>query len=657
LNSGVAAAAEVLAGAAVAHAGVGQMLALFVALVLSAGGVALSAHPSASGVTSARWGAAAYLAAFALALGVVSPGTTASWTLLGYVAAVCVLLPRPLGWLVLLAVVGLHVLLTWISRVKAGLTGLPVTVLDIQIALANPSGLWDALGLPQWTRYPTTVVLALGVLSMPVAVLQAGRRLALRGARIRPGDGLRVAVVCVLGLMIHLHMEAVYADVASDRSTWQPEYVAHVADRIGVLPFLAYSYRLESQSTGDIYGSDGDSSPPSAEELRDAVLRYMDLGSGADSSTRQLPNILVVLAESTLDPGAVFRLKGEWNDELFRRGEQTAASGLLRVNAVGGGTWITEFETIVGLDSRLFGYSGMYTHASLSPFVTQSIATYLRDHGYRTWAFFPHLGNFYNARNAYASYGFEKIFDSADLGKGDWLEKDVEMAASVAATIGGEPKQPFFGYVLLLENHAPHECRTGDASSFPALFADTEDFVPNCALDEYLRRLGSTAAAVRSLIEYLGGIEARTGRPFVLLVFGDHQPHTFASTGGFQYDYGALRKIADKRTTFFHFISSVPGRRLRCCSVVPSAVMLPTLLSGFVAKSADDVYLGTNLWLHARCGADAVQVDFGNFMEIMDSRSIDRRTEDCRHAYERALNWYRHSDVVRLGSEFDAARD
>jgi hypothetical protein len=190
LNSGVAAAAEVLAGAAVAHAGVGQMLALFVALVLSAGGVALSAHPSASGVTSARWGAAAYLAAFALALGVVSPGTTASWTLLGYVAAVCVLLPRPLGWLALLAVVGLHVLLTWISRVKAGLTGLPVTVLDIQIALANPSGLWDALGLPQWTRYPTTVVLALGVLSMPVAVLQAGRRLALRGARIRPGDGL-----------------------------------------------------------------------------------------------------------------------------------------------------------------------------------------------------------------------------------------------------------------------------------------------------------------------------------------------------------------------------------------------------------------------------------------------------------------------------------
>ena len=97
MKAGVATAAEALAGAAVAHVGVGQLLALLVALALSATGVSLSAGPSASGVTSARWGAAAYLAAFALALAVASPGTTASWTLLGYVAAVCVakVLPPP----------------------------------------------------------------------------------------------------------------------------------------------------------------------------------------------------------------------------------------------------------------------------------------------------------------------------------------------------------------------------------------------------------------------------------------------------------------------------------------------------------------------------------------------------------------------------------
>jgi len=643
-----AVAAETFAGAAAVGFGVKQLLLCLVGLVLSAVGVALSAGPSPSGVSPARWGAALYLAAFSFAFSVLSPAATASWALLGYVAAVCILLPRHLGAWTFVAVVVLHVLLTWISRVKAGLTGLPITVLDIRIALANPSGLWDALGLPHWTRYPTTAIVGFGCLGMLIAVLVTVGRFVMRRPRIGIRGALRVVVVCVFGLMIHFHLENVYADADRDKSTWQPEQVALLAERMGVLPFLAYSYRLESQSTGDIYGSDGSTLPPGPEEVRDAVLSYMDLGSEADPATRLLPNILVVLAESTFDPGAVFRLKGRWNDELFRAGRLTAANGLLRVNAVGGGTWITEFETIVGLDSRLFGYSGMYTHASLSPFVKRSIATYMRDHGYHSWAFFPHRGNFYNARNAYANYGFEKIFDSEDLRKGDWLENDVEMAASVEATIGPKPDLPFFGYVLFLENHAPHKCRTDDAAGFPASFVDSADFVPNCALHEYLRRVGSTTSAVRSLVEYLEAIEDRTGRPFVLLVFGDHQPHTFSSTGGFQYDYSGFRKIADTRTTFFHFISSVRGRKLRCCSVTPPASALPTLLSVFVATSADDVYLGTNLWLHARCGADSVQVDFGNFMERLNSRNVDRRTEACKQAYDRALNWYRNSGVVRL---------
>jgi hypothetical protein len=318
------------------------------------------------------------------------------------------------------------------------------------------------------------------------------------------------------------------------------------------------------------------------------------------------------------------------------------------VNAVGGGTWITEFETIVGLDSRLFGYSGMYTHASLSPFVDESIALYLRRHGYRTSAFFPHGGDFYNARNAYVNYGFETILDSGDLGREAWMKTDREMADSVRTAMGPAPSAPFFSYVLFIENHSPHDCSSGHASGFAVHFVDSQEFTPNCALHEYLRRLESTTTAVQSLQRYLAGIEARTGRPYVLLVFGDHQPHTFSSTGGIQHDYGALRKIADPRLTFFHVISSVPGVKLRCCAITPSAAMLPTLLSGYVAESPDDVYLGINLWLHARCGTDAVHRDFGNFMSKLAPRDIAERTGACTAAYERALSWYRSSGVVRL---------
>jgi hypothetical protein len=318
------------------------------------------------------------------------------------------------------------------------------------------------------------------------------------------------------------------------------------------------------------------------------------------------------------------------------------------VNAVGGGTWITEFETIVGLDSRLFGYSGMYTHASLSPFVDRSIAFYLREHGYRTSAFFPHRGDFYNARNAYANYGFETIRDSEDLGRGPWIKTDSDVAESVRDALGPAPAAPFFSYVLLIENHSPHDCALAVDAGFAVRFAGTQEFVPNCALHEYLRRLDSTTAAVQSLQDYLAGIEAQTGRPFVLLVFGDHQPHTFSSTGGFQYDYSRFRQSAGSRTTFFHFISSVPGARLRCCAAMPAATMLPTLLSGYVASSPDDVYLGINLWLYAHCGTDAVQREFGNFMSRLSSRATAGRTQACHAAYQRALSGYRASGVVRL---------
>ena len=596
-----------------------------------------------------RWTFAGLLVACATAASLAWPIQSATWAMLGFVAAGSVLLPATFGVVTLAGVLVLQLLLSWINSVKIGLTGLPLTTLDLRIALANPAGLWDALALPHWTRHAATIAIAVLLLGWFVAGLVAAARFVVRyRKRASSRDPLlRLVAICLVAVLGLSRLEALYADAALDNSTWQLEGVAALADKMGALPFLGYSYDLESQSTGDIYRDEADVMPPSPEEVRTAVLRYMDFTSGTAGSRVQ-PNIMVVLAESTFNPGAIFRLQGEWNDAIFRTGEDTAANGLLRVNAMGGGTWITEFETIVGLDSRLFGYSGMYTHASLSPFVDRSIAFYMRQHGYRTSAFFPHGGDFYNARNAYANYGFETVLDSDDLGRGAWMENDREVAESVRTAMGPAPQAPFFSYVLFIENHSPHDCGAGDTPGFAVRFADTQEFAPNCALHEYLRRLDSTTAAVQSLQSYLADIEARTGRPYVLLVFGDHQPHTFASTGGFHYDYGAFRKVADTRMTFFHILSSVPGKRLRCCSVIPSATMLPTLLSGYVASSPDDVYLGVNLWLHDRCGTDAVRRDFGNFMGKLAPQVIAERTDACSAAYERALSSYRAAGVVRL---------
>ena len=190
----------------------------------------------------------------------------------------------------------------------------------------------------------------------------------------------RCVSLCFLAALSRCSLTALYA-AAATKDTPRGNSKASCAwqNTMGVLPFIVYSEHLESQSTGDIYLS---STPHrrDAEQITAAVSRYMQTSRrGRNPATRLRPNILVLLAESTFDPGKVFRLQGQWDDYLFKPKALTnGALGLLRVNAMGGGTWITEFETIVGMDSRVFGYAGMYTHASLSPFVHRSIATYLR---------------------------------------------------------------------------------------------------------------------------------------------------------------------------------------------------------------------------------------------------------------------------------------
>jgi phosphoglycerol transferase MdoB-like AlkP superfamily enzyme len=616
-------------------------------------GVALAGRPGRSNPARLRWWAAAYFTACATAAALLAPMAGASWALMGYLAAGCVLLPSALGAATLASVASLHFALTWISHLKVALTGLPLTVLDLKIALTNPGGLWDALALPQWTRYIATLVVVVLMMTWLAAVI-----LAIAGAtrrwQWRAQGRLVVSRVIAAGVLVALllaHLQSLYAAAARDNSTWQLEGVVRMADTMGVLPFIAYSEHLESQSTGDIYRS-SDVRPPRDDEIRQAVARYIEIQRPAAPAQRLQPNIMVVLAESTFDPGKTFRLQGAWDNELFTPQPLTASNGLLRVNAMGGGTWITEFETIVGMDSRVFGYAGMYTHASLSPFVDRSIASYLRDRGYHSWAFFPTSGEFYNARHAYEHYGFDRILDSEDLHRGAWMDSDRDVAASVIAAMGKAPPAPFFSYVLFIENHAPHDCHVdGDHRAIPVHFAGTNDFTPNCALDEYLRRLGSTTAAVRSLLDYLQDTQTRTGRPFVLLVFGDHQPHTFSGTGGFHYDYRPLRAISDTRTTFYHLLASDRSTKFHCCDPAPPAAMLPTLLSAYAAGSVDDVYMGINVWLYERCGSDAIRRDFQEFMSKMGVRAVDQRTDECRIAYERSLAWYREADVIRLTAD------
>lgn len=642
--------ADLLAPAGQGMFGWKQAVGCMLGFALFLAGLFLWRWPQWSGNLIARVGVAAYISLCSLLLSSSNIAVPPTVILLGYAAAICVLLPLRIGIAIFLGIVLLHVVSTAISAAKAGLTGLPLTILDIRIALRNPAGLWDTMAFPHWTRHAAVTVIALGIVLLALDTARAVRQ-SLRALRRGERRWLfaRLIAVGAIGVLASTYLKTLYAEMAADGDTWEPAGVVALSNRMGVLPFLAYSYKLEIRRAGELYLPDDGSMPITLDEIRTTARRILGLSRDEDLTEPEvLPNLVVILAESTFDPGHAFRIEGQWDDYLFVAGRNTVAAGPLRVNALGGGTWISEFESIVGLDSRFFGYSGFYTHSSVAPLVQRSIATYLGKRGYSTMAFFPTEGEFYNARSAYHAYGFQAVYDSADLGHSGWITSDVEIVERVTTFLGHEPPTPLFAYVVLLENHAPHECGTSDDASFSVRFSDSTNVEFNCALSEYVRRLHSTSTAVRHVESYLEGIESRTGRPFVLLVFGDHQPHTFTATGGFNSDYSALRNDPDVLKTFFHVKSSV-GRPLNCCAAALPTSALPTLLSSFVARSVDELYLGENLWLTSRCGADALNWHFNEGMTSGSEDSVtDERTKDCRIAYRRALTSFRAENVVNI---------
>ncbi|KPK51623.1 MAG: hypothetical protein AMJ59_27800 [Gammaproteobacteria bacterium SG8_31] len=614
------------------------------------------------GLSPVRWASALLLVAGATVLGMFLPArellSATAWILLGYAVAFCLVLPSRLGLVCLLVLLCGNLILSGINTIKVDLTGLPLTMLDIKIAVANPAGLWDAMNLPHWTRHAAVgALLLVGILVVFYSIVTL-RRFLSRSEKIRAGWLIagRSLVLAVILMTAVFHLGRVHTQAANYRGTWEPAGVAALSKQVGILSFLTYSYRAERKNNGDFFSHSSAAPAPEKEEIQDAILDFVSFTSPPESAESKLPNILILMAESTFDPVRAFHLSGTASSRLFVPGEMTAAVGPLFVNAIGGGTWITEFEAIIGLDARLFGYSGYYTHSSLSPFVTRSLATYLTDKGYRTWAFFPHGGDFYNYRGAYSHYGFETILDSEDLDLSDgWRLSDIELVQTFIQKMGLHPEEPFLAHVLLVENHGPHECGDYQEETQPVRFTGTDDKEAQCAIQEYVRRLESTAVAVDSARQYLADLQDRTGRPFVLLVYGDHQPFSFTGTHMVKYDFDPLRKEKDKNVTFFHLISTVEDR-LRCCKQMIPATLLPTMVSAYAANGPDDIYLGVNFWLYRQCGHDTVGSSPMNWLTQGASIPGDidkppssgnwRRSTQCEHAYRQALTEYRRSGLL-----------
>src|ERR671919_138348 len=546
-----------------------------------------------------------------------------------------------------------------VNQLKISALSLPITFVDVRTVIADPAVFVNAVGIRD--ELNRIVSIAFGVV---VFVLLASAFYKLRGysfldhlklSRSRGKTRTRsssfvlnvVALVVVLnaaqtclvryGRFVHAHITAKATNLGLE--LWLPSSQVILSQELGVLEYMAFSFAANNAADISLEHGLG----PTVKELRLAAAAFVN--SSVHRPKALLPNIVFFHAESTFDHAVAFRLSAHVELPLWSKQGETRALSPLRVNVIGGGSWVTEFEVLTGVDSRIFGYQGFYTHFDIAPKVKNSFVEYLVRKGYKTAAFYPVEGSFYNTEKAFRSYGFREFIDGRALRlPADWeslIDRDIIKALIDHGAF--KSSDPFFYFIGTSENHGPHPCRSFESEQqFLTTFAATVSFEQNCQLNEYLRRAVSTSDAFELVLKQLKQIERQTGRPFVLLIYGDHQPWSFtggiysipggtAAEDGFKNFFG-VRSNADGYQTFFHLLASDNTVVRSRFTKPPPASLLPALVSAFVATSYDDLYLPINFLAFASCGSDIRGSGCDRYAEIARSARHALFTEPSSRA-------------------------
>lgn len=552
----------------------------------------------------------------------------------------------------------LYFALDHINSAKFALTSFPLTITDIRAFLNNPSGNLMVFGAPAWAYnavgYGIYAALAAALIIAFIIVWHFGL---LRSLKKISRFSIRAAMIAGA---VHILNGSVVTAVTNYQAAhpeipvWDGEGLAAFSRSVGILGFLSYSDYIERGDRNSFLTYIPTQSPPSEADIEKSVDKYVS----AAALDGILPNIMIVHAESTFDPNDVLKLATPAENSLFyttpgpTQNPRLNFRGPAIVNTVGGGSWISEFEVANGIDSRLFGIAGRYTHSSLAQYANRTFGRYLRERGYELSVYQIVDRAFYNSENAYKSYGFNFVYDRSYIGPGN---TDTYIMKNALAIPPVDASAPFLKFVILAENHSPHTCQGWTSNQYEDVrLAGEASEGQSCALKEYVRRARSTEQSIAMAQAFMEAEQKRTGRPFVIAVYGDHQPFTFTGTGGKTWnlglDFTAFRRDASMRRTILEFISSKQNPMKWPVDEPIPLTLISTILSSYVAKSKAEIYLPENFYELDHCGSDWIGYMGGTSMGYggLPSQALNSR---CKN-YEAILAAFQRSNVI---GRFDVA--
>ena len=235
----------------------------------------------------------------------------------------------------------------------------------------------------------------------------------------------------------------------------------------------------------------------------------------------KMPNIIVIMNEAFSD----LSILGEYTtneDEIpfvrsLMEGHFNTVSGYMDVSVLGGNTANTEFEFLTG-DTMAFLPQGCVPYQQYIHGKTTSMASCLKDMGYRTIALHPYLSTGWEREEVYEHFGFDAFYSQEDFDSPLVYRKYISDQADIEKVIElyeQDPDTPLFLFNVTMQNHSSYS----DAfdNFIPQIEVEGSD---SFALNQYLSLLRESDKALEQLIYYFERIDD----PTIIVFFGDHQP-------------------------------------------------------------------------------------------------------------------------------------
>ena len=231
------------------------------------------------------------------------------------------------------------------------------------------------------------------------------------------------------------------------------------------------------------------------------------------------PNIIAIMNESWADFEEFGTLSLSESVTDYIRSLDNAIWGHAYTSVFGAGTSASEFEFLTG-NSMAFLPSGSIPYQQYILDDSPSLASLLREEGYRTLAFHPGERTSWQRNQAYPRLGFDDFKCGEDMDVEQTLEHGYVSDRSDFAQIiwefeHKEAGEPLFLFNVTIQNHGSYT-----VEDYPAQVQLTDEPGKYPMAEQYLTLANETDQAFQMLVDYFSQQE----EPTIILMFGDHQP-------------------------------------------------------------------------------------------------------------------------------------